>query len=257
MLASFVLYSCFTFVVLIPPLIRIPENLKFVELVSYSNGQKYLVQLIQTMSYEVLIGDNTTWLRGRPEAIMKDLTQQLKDLHQNIVTGHGDKEIPPSTSIAILNSLLESHGCHIDDCTPALTGESVYNATYGFTYEAVTSPVNQIGTKNFVDDRLRFMEHTQDDIISALQTVDRLILKEFLPTGNNQALSASIALFSLALAVFLFFYVTIYSRVMHTREMEMEVLVALLHQAAQTGQPQEQLTKLIQTGGAAALMEEE
>ncbi|KAJ3334840.1 hypothetical protein HDU93_007184 [Gonapodya sp. JEL0774] len=234
------------------------------ELVNYTGGRKFMTKMTLTLAYEVAIGDNATWTFGEPEMYMKDLYEKL---HENSITGRGDREITPTTAIPILNDILATDGCTASiGCDPDVRR---YNASFGFTYDAVTAPLDQLifdyirnaklfylsnalkATRNFLDDNLLFMANTEIDIVDGLLLVDQLILKSYLPERNNLALSASFCLFIFSIVMFVTFYVFIYRRVIASHVMEMETVVMLMHILPLMGQPvPEKLSRLIQTGGA-------
>ncbi|KAJ3339295.1 hypothetical protein HDU93_008402 [Gonapodya sp. JEL0774] len=265
-LSLFAFYAC-ACAILVPAIIRLPINAAYVQLVNYTGGRKFMSQMTRTLGYEVLIGDNSTWTFGEPEMHLKNYITKFEALHKNAVTGHGDKEITPTTSIPIVNTILEGFGCSSDvGCNPDVRN---FNASIGYTYQEVISPVDQIisdyirsakaflminalrATHNFVDDRLLFMEAVQNDIVSGLILVDQLILKRWLPQDNSLALSISLALFVLSIAMFAVFYVFIYRKLIAGHETEMETVVTLVHVLPVMGQPvPDKLSRLIQSGGA-------
>ncbi|KXS13282.1 hypothetical protein M427DRAFT_382143 [Gonapodya prolifera JEL478] len=222
---SMFLYGLATWATLVPAIAVLPVNSTYVELVAFTNGRKFLMRITRTLGYEVLIADNTTWIPGRAEMYMKDYTSKLRALHENAVTGHGIKNIPATTSIPILNDVLENVGCTYITCDPAVRN---YNASIGFSYDEAVAPVNQQitdyivaaeefltynalkGTKNFWDERMQFMEAMQNDIVEGLLKVDRLVLQQYLPQSNAVASAACIALFVIAVMLFILFYLMIY-----------------------------------------------
>ncbi|KXS20451.1 hypothetical protein M427DRAFT_375831 [Gonapodya prolifera JEL478] len=90
------------------------------------------------------------------------------------------------------------------------------------------------GTKNFDDDRLRFMEAIQFDIINALQTIDSIILQSHLPARNSLAKQLTIALYVISVAVLIAVYSVFFSRLVAERDYEMITVVRLLHMVPQS-----------------------
>ncbi|KXS13274.1 hypothetical protein M427DRAFT_71499 [Gonapodya prolifera JEL478] len=264
-IASLFLIGACACAILLPLIYRLPTNTTYVSLVNYTGGRKYMVRMVRTLGYEVLINDNTTWLAGRPEMHMRYYIDKMEALHLNSMTGHGEREIPPTSSIEIIRPILAEPGCNTD-CDPNVKH---YNGTIGWTFDEAVAPVDQMindyiraarefliinalqGSQNFVDDRMRFMEEIQVDIVAALLKVDELVLNVFLPQGNNNAMSASIALFVLTVISITGLYTFNFRGLIERRVQQMEIVVCLLHmvpQAALNASPK--LTRLIQTGGA-------
>ncbi|KAJ3339300.1 hypothetical protein HDU93_008407 [Gonapodya sp. JEL0774] len=253
---SLVVVGAFACAILVPLIIRLPINLTYVSLVNYTGGRKYFVRITRTLGYEVLLG-------GRPEMYMETYLDKYQALHDNAISGHGEREITPTSSIEIIRHILTEPGCKTV-CDPAIRE---YNSSYGITYDSVTAPVDQqindyiragrefmvvnalAATRNFQDPHILYMESIQKDIVKALLVVDNLILQEFLPQGNNQALLIAIALFSAAVISISGIYTFNFRSLIRRRVQEMESIVSLMHMIPPSGAP-DKLSRVIQSGGA-------
>ncbi|KXS19080.1 hypothetical protein M427DRAFT_53071 [Gonapodya prolifera JEL478] len=252
--------------VVVPVLAVLPENTSLVGLVNYSGGRKFYHRAVRTLAWEVLIGDSTTWLRGEAEAVLSDTIDKLEDLHRNALTGHGKREIPPISSIPVIQNITSGGVCLTESCDPA---DRMYNASFGYTYETVTAPIGQMiteyiavarkllldnglrATHNWDDPSIMFMEATQQDIVNGLLAIDQLILEQYLPQVNDQARGASQGVFVAAVVMFGVCYVWVFKRLVDQRRAEMEVIVCLLHTIPQGDMnANASLARLIRSGGA-------
>ncbi|KXS20419.1 hypothetical protein M427DRAFT_375264 [Gonapodya prolifera JEL478] len=234
-------------------------------MVNYTNQRKFWTEAVKAYSHEVLIGDATTWIPGRPESILDDAIVLYDAIHKNSVTGHGEVEIEPTTTIDLIYWLTEDLGCMLASCDPK---DRNYNATIGFTYNETVSPLDNMipdflerarsfsqingmkATQNFADDRLRFMEEISVDIQGGLYLIDTLVLQSYLPTGNAVAQKASIGIFVVCVVSFAALYIFNFQRMARARQMEMEALVNLIYMIPQSVvNTVPKIQRLIQSGG--------
>ncbi|KAJ3335380.1 hypothetical protein HDU93_005657, partial [Gonapodya sp. JEL0774] len=203
--------------IVIPVLMRLPLNIQYIQ---------YWTEAVKALSYEVLIGDSTIWLPGRPEALLSDAIVQYEDIHRNALTGHGIREIQATASIDLVFWLTED---------------------LGFNYNQSVSPLDNM-------DRLRFMQEMSVDIQGGLYLIDTLVLQSFLPDGNAKAQAISIAIFTMTLVAFLLIYSLNFRRMVDDRTLDMDTLVNLLYMIPiETINANPKLQRLIQTGGASIL----
>ncbi|KAJ3339394.1 hypothetical protein HDU93_008302 [Gonapodya sp. JEL0774] len=241
-------------------------NIKFVSMVNFTNQRKFWTEAVKAYSYEVLIGDRTTWMFGRPEALLEDAITQYETIHQNSITGHGTVEIEPTTTIDLIYWLTEDLGCMIASCDPSVRN---FNATIGFTYNETVSPLDNMipdflqraraflqingmrATNNFYDDRLRFMQELSVDIQGGLFLIDTLVLQSYLPSGNAVAQTASVGVFVVCVVSFAGLYFFNFRKMAINRQQQMDALVNLIHMippAIVNSVPK--IQRLIQSGGA-------
>ncbi|KAJ3337311.1 hypothetical protein HDU93_001260 [Gonapodya sp. JEL0774] len=252
--------------VVLPALIRLPVNSNLVQILNYTGGRKYYVNLATALAYEVVLWDNTTWVWGHPEMMMDEKLTQLEILHRNAVTGHGPVEITPTTQISAINELMQTEMCFSDSCDDSVRH---FNASIGFTEHAITREpdgqilnfisvarefltINQMkATGNLVDDRLVLMMDLLPDILGGLKMVDSVVFEKMLPRDNAAAQSTLVALFVITMILSPIIYVTSFRRVVLSAERQMEILTDLLHMVPVTSGVSQKFTNLITSGGAA------